>query len=307
MERRHFLGLVAGSMVGLAGCSGDSEPSDEEDTVNTQTQTTTEEPVPTTTEVTKNLHEEGESFVVGSQEEIQYKITDSYTTDSLGESATADGIFVVIKLEITNKGQEAIHISTNHFRLTDSQNRKYETDSDAFFALDNTIMLRELTPGISQTAQMVFDVPENQSDRQLKVNPTASGSSAEPHFVDLNPTRVTTTETTTEEPTEEEPEPTEEPTEEEPDSFKVKIEYSGEWQGALSITGDGSSETRSVSGSGTEEFDIEPPVTILSANAQKQDDSSETLTIQIIQNGEVVSESSTSAEYGVAQVSKSFF
>ena len=44
---------------------------------------------------------------------------------------------------------------------------------------------------------------------------------------------------------------------------------------------------------------------LISANAQKKDGSSNELTIQILKDGKVVKESSTTAEYGVAQVSAS--
>ena len=42
---------------------------------------------------------------------------------------------------------------------------------------------------------------------------------------------------------------------------------------------------------------------IISANAQKTDSGSGTLTIQILKDGKVIEESSTDAEYGVASVS----
>jgi hypothetical protein len=47
-------------------------------------------------------------------------------------------------------------------------------------------------------------------------------------------------------------------------------------------------------------------VDIVSVNAQKQDDSASTLTVEIRHHGEVVAEASTSAEYGVAQTSTRF-
>lgn len=86
-------------------------------------------------------------------------------------------------------------------------------------------------------------------------------------------------------------------------SYSVRVQYDGEWSG--SIAADGSS--RSVDGSGEETFEIDGDPTTISANAQKQDDSSEELTIQILQDGEVVAEQSTTAEYGVAQTSYSDF
>lgn len=104
-------------------------------------------------------------------------------------------------------------------------------------------------------------------------------------------------------PTEESQETASNPTEEssgdtsEP-NYQVKIIYDGEWSG--SISGDGSS--KSVDGSGTETFDVSGNPLIVSANAQKQDDSSDELVIQILKGGKVIAEESTSAEYGIAQV-----
>jgi len=84
---------------------------------------------------------------------------------------------------------------------------------------------------------------------------------------------------------------------------QVEISYSGEWQGSIASGG----SSRSVQGSGSDTIEIDGSPDIISANAQKQDDSSDELTIRIVLDGEVIKESSTSAEYGVAQVSISNF
>ncbi|WP_459194686.1 hypothetical protein [Halosimplex sp. J119] len=81
-------------------------------------------------------------------------------------------------------------------------------------------------------------------------------------------------------------------------SFKVL--YSGSWQGSLGTT----SGQRSISGRGDSHLPVDNSADIVSGNAQKQDDGSGTLTAQIIVDGEVVNEQSTSAGYGVAQVSE---
>ncbi|GAA5431530.1 hypothetical protein [Haloarcula japonica] len=99
-----------------------------------------------------------------------------------------------------------------------------------------------------------------------------------------------------------EPTPTVEPSPE----FSVRISYSGSWQGALSVTGGRSGQSESISGSGTESIEITGDVRIISVNAQKQDDSSSEIIVQILNNGEVVSQASTSSAYGVAQTSQSF-
>ena len=80
---------------------------------------------------------------------------------------------------------------------------------------------------------------------------------------------------------------------------KVKINYDGEWSGALGSGG----STKSISGSGEDTIDIDSSTHVVSANAQKKDGSSGKLSIQIVKDGKVVEESDTDAEYGVASVS----
>lgn len=88
--------------------------------------------------------------------------------------------------------------------------------------------------------------------------------------------------------------------------FAVRIDYGGSWQGSISVTGGGSSQTESISSSGTETMEISGDVDIIAANAQKQDNSSAELTVQILNNGDVVAEASTTSAYGVAGTSQTF-
>jgi len=80
---------------------------------------------------------------------------------------------------------------------------------------------------------------------------------------------------------------------------KVRIIYPGSWQGAVGDLG----SITSVQGSGTTDYPFTDNPKIISANAQKKDDSSSALTIQIIQDGNIIKQASTTASYGVAQVS----
>jgi hypothetical protein len=93
-------------------------------------------------------------------------------------------------------------------------------------------------------------------------------------------------------------------------STHVEVEYSGDWQGSAGSAGN----TRTVSrgsitfgapqGEDTSYILIPEDANIVSANAQKQDDSSEELTIRIVHEREVIAEQSTSSGYGLAQVSE---
>jgi hypothetical protein len=83
--------------------------------------------------------------------------------------------------------------------------------------------------------------------------------------------------------------------------LKIRIKYSGSWTGAVGAAG----SIRSVDGSGTTTIDIKDGATIISANAQKGDGGSGKLVIQLLKDGEVVKQSSTSAQYGIASITAS--
>ena len=85
--------------------------------------------------------------------------------------------------------------------------------------------------------------------------------------------------------------------------IQIKVEYDGEWQGAY---GDQSGIV-SWSGTGTKTVTLNRPsdanMWIISANAQKMDDSNDILTVKIMKtDGTILKEASTTASYGVAQV-----
>lgn len=82
----------------------------------------------------------------------------------------------------------------------------------------------------------------------------------------------------------------------------VKVSYYGSWQGAYGSTGS------IVSWSGTGSYSVtltrNSNIWVVSANAQKMDDSRDTLTISIFSlDGTMMQSASTNAAYGIAQVS----
>lgn len=89
-----------------------------------------------------------------------------------------------------------------------------------------------------------------------------------------------------------------------PEVVQVRVSYDGEWSGSIGPTG----SSRTVDGSGERTFDveIEDGWDAVSAVMQKQDDGDDEMVVQLIYNGEVVQESSTSAAYGTASVTQSF-
>lgn len=85
---------------------------------------------------------------------------------------------------------------------------------------------------------------------------------------------------------------------------RITVSYEGDWSGTYGDLGD----IRSWDGSGSSSVTFTRSSTSSSyavvANAQKLDDSSGTLTLKIVStDGEVLKQSSTSAQYGFVQIS----
>lgn len=74
---------------------------------------------------------------------------------------TAQGEFVIVRVDVSNTGDEARSFSSSNQYLYDDQGRKFETTS-AIFALPDAdkAFLEDINPGNSVTgAPLVFDVP----------------------------------------------------------------------------------------------------------------------------------------------------
>jgi len=79
-------------------------------------------------------------------------------------------------------------------------------------------------------------------------------------------------------------------------SFRVL--YDDSWQGAMGEEG----STRTIQGAGNSHLSVSDDAFVVSGNAQKQDDSSNELIVQIIVDGNVIAEEATTGDFGVAQV-----
>jgi len=162
--------IIIGALAGSGGTGDD--PAKSQNT-----------PEPTT-------HSVGETFRVGEgAKSIEYTITDVSVQDNVGSGITAeeaDGVFVVIQIEMTNVGDESLSLSSNVFTLVDNQDRGYDTDSDAILAIEDNVIFEQLDPGVTKEGTLVFDVPQDQSGRELKIEPAGIFSDAKEHYVSLD-------------------------------------------------------------------------------------------------------------------------
>lgn len=162
----------------------------------TTTPTPTTAPTPTTTPTQQSVrHEIGESFTVGSGDQsIQYRVDDSFSQESVGSSAVgteADGIYLVVILEIENVGDESFDITDRHLRAVDDQDREYEANFEASAYAESDpridtegITYEQLNPGLKTMRAVIFDVNPG-AEYRLKIEPVGVFSSADTHYVTI--------------------------------------------------------------------------------------------------------------------------
>ena len=103
---------------------------------------------------------------------IAYKVTNSSTTSRVGNELigkNADGIFIMIDLEMQNNGQQSITILDSSFKLMDSKGREFSPDNSAWVYLPNNILLKQLQPNLPTKGQLIFDVPTNPESYTLEI------------------------------------------------------------------------------------------------------------------------------------------
>ena len=92
-----------------------------------------------------------------------YQVTSASTAKSVGDQylgEEASGVFVLIDLNLTNKKKEPATISDSNIRLIGGNGSEYSQATDASFVLnDPIIFFEEIQPGITQSGQLIYDVP----------------------------------------------------------------------------------------------------------------------------------------------------
>ena len=183
------IGVVILLVFLALGCSGSNNSSDNTQTsgadeqtaqVNTQSNQTQDQ---TQNEDQTTSYKVGDKVVVGDR---AYTITNVKTTQSVGDNEytkkTATGIYVLVTMTIENTGKESSTMSSNDVKIVDSEGRTFESDSSAWTALKDNILLKQLQPGLPVNGETVFDVPKG-IDATLQV--TDGGWTTDPVNISL--------------------------------------------------------------------------------------------------------------------------
>ena len=119
----------------------------------------------------------GEEIQAG---DFKWKVIDFTTTQEIGEEffdsffgVKADGVFVIIDVEVENTGDSAKLLSDSFVKLVDEKGREFSSDSAAAFYLKpqgSALFFEQLNPGITKKGKVVFDVPHDLKVISLRIS-----------------------------------------------------------------------------------------------------------------------------------------
>lgn len=173
--------LLVFGIIGVAafGPDGDASVDNAEGDVTVETET----PTPTATP-DPHAHDMGESFVVGDGEKrTRYTVTDAWVEPDPDRD---DREYIYVNVTATNVAKESFTLSANVFAVTDTKHRHYDAYNTIRFVDFDDMMGQTLKPDLTESGTLYFQVPVEQTDRQLLIEPAGTFSTAANHTVDLD-------------------------------------------------------------------------------------------------------------------------
>ena len=111
--------------------------------------------------------------------DFKWKITKVSTTNEIGQDVMgtffgkkADGLFVILDVEVENTGNSAEYLTDSYIKLVDSQNREFSPNPVAAIYLKpegSALVFAQINPGITKKGKIVYDVPENVKNFNVKI------------------------------------------------------------------------------------------------------------------------------------------
>jgi len=119
----------------------------------------------------------GDSIQAG---DFKWKITKSSTATEIGEDLMgtffgekADGIFIILDVEVENTGNSANYLMDSYLKLVDDQGREFSPSTAAAIYLKpegSALMFEQVNPGITKKGKIVFDVPKDLKVADIKIS-----------------------------------------------------------------------------------------------------------------------------------------
>ena len=101
-----------------------------------------------------------------------YKVTNVRATKQIGDpdllGARADGKFVIVDLQLTNKKDKTKTFMESNVKLKASNGKEYETSDKAIMAFgDESLMLKDIQPDLTTRGKLAFEVPPSKVAARL--------------------------------------------------------------------------------------------------------------------------------------------
>ena len=176
-----IIGLVILGNV-FSGNDSSPAPSNSNEQINSQEQITAKAGAKTEEVKTYAI---GDSIQAG---DFKWKIIKSSTATEIGEDILgtffgekADGIFIILDVEIENTGKSAEYLMDSFLKLVDEQGREFSPNSAAAIYLKpqcSALMFEQVNPGIVKKGKIVFDVPAGLEVATIRISSDVLSSSA---------------------------------------------------------------------------------------------------------------------------------
>lgn len=150
---------------------------------NSNIQTDSQQQITAKIEETKT-YSIGDSVQAG---DFKWKITKSSTAAEIGENIgstflgeKADGVFIILYVEVENTGKSAEYLMDSYLKLVDDQGREFSPNSAAVIYLKpqgSALMFEQVNPGIIKKGKIVFDVPVGLKVANIKISSNLLSSS----------------------------------------------------------------------------------------------------------------------------------
>ncbi len=156
-------------LIGAFFFVGCSSTDDGKDTSTTKSAETKEE----------TIYHIGDVVTVG---DVEYTVNGIEQSDTIGTqylNTTAQNHFLIVSVTITNKGNEALSVSSSYLNLKNGE-KTYEASSDASIYMgDENIIYESINPDASLTGKVAYDITQetiDSTDLQLQVQTGTFGT-----------------------------------------------------------------------------------------------------------------------------------
>lgn len=119
-------------------------------------------------------YEIGDEFYLGNFKYCVNRIEYTKEVKNSLTSNTADGIYLIVYLTVTNTTRESRTLTNTMFKVSDSEGYEFETSQNAMIVmilndLDKVFMLKDISPKIPKEIIVPFEVPNSNDIYKLKV------------------------------------------------------------------------------------------------------------------------------------------